>query len=102
MKDMYITQACGVGCPTPSRQSHITEAMAKLDTATLNTRELVDAFIQKVNGVLREEPPTVKSEEKQAGNPISATPLAREIQVQTDRLIGICATLRGVIDQVEL
>jgi hypothetical protein len=102
MKDMCITQPCGAGQAVPSRQSHIAEAMSRLDSATHRTAKLVDDFILRVNDILREEPPAVNGEEKQEEDSTMATPLARAIQVQTDRLIGICATLRCVIDQVEL
>jgi hypothetical protein len=102
MKDMCITQPYGAGQAVPSRQSHIAEAMSRLDSATHRTAKLVDDFILRVNDILREEPPAVNGEEKQEEDSTMATPLARAIQVQTDRLIGICATLRCVIDQVEL
>lgn len=103
MIEQGSAQTCGIGCcPTPNRQTHIMEAMSRLDTATATISKLVDDFILRVNGILREEPPTVKCDGEQALQPISATPLAYTIQMQTDRLIGICATLRGVIDRVEL
>ena len=102
MIEIGSAQTCGVGCPTPDRQTHIMEAMSGLDTATGTVSRLIDDFILRVNCVLREEPLIVKGEEKQEKDPVLATPLAREIQVQTDRLIRICATLRGVIDRVEL
>lgn len=103
MIEQGSAQTCGIGCcPTPNRQTHIMEAMSRLDTATATISKLVDDLITRVNGILREEPPTVKSEVNQEKDPISTTPLASEIQVQTDRLVWICATLRGVIDRVEL